>query len=298
MKAIITIGVTLIILYIFLILLTKKQLRDIKKRVKESNISRVDLMKDKDKEYYREILKGFSPAELSYIDDFEISEKKEVIATLLSLKLKGAINIHDNRIEIKNNDTKNLSITEEFVLKNIENGRVVLKYDDFKNKIIEEVQKDNLVIEHPLLKDAKVACEKIILFAIVFVIYISGFLYLKITNKDIDESFSSLAFMLVLVLVAYYNMSKSILSKRMPRYEAFVKRMSKCEFLKRSSKGEDINTKIEGLKKYIKDYSLLNEKNKDALDVWEEYLIYSFLFNGDFSIVESEMFDLVRVKRV
>ena len=41
--------------------------------------------------------------------------------------------------------------------------------------------------------------------------------------------------------------------------------MSKCEFLKRSSKGEDINTKIEGLKKYIKDYSLLNEKNKDEV---------------------------------
>ena len=296
MKALITIGATLIILFVFLILVTKKQLRDIRKRVKSSNVSHVDCMKEEEKSYYREILKGYSPAVLSYIDNFEINGKKEVIATLLSLKLKGVINILEHGIEIKDYNTNDLTITEKLVLKNIKGGKVFLKYDELKNKIIEEATNCGLTSEHPLLSEAKVACEKMILFAIVFVLYVFGFLYLKLSHKDTDEFFSVLSVVLVLILVIYYRESKNILSKRMPKYEAFVRKMAKCEFLKRTQKGEDINVKIEGLKKYIKDYSLLSEKNKDALDVWEEYLIYSVLFTEEKSVVENEMLYLVNVK--
>ena len=95
MKALITIGATLIILFVFLILVTKKQLRDIRKRVKSSNISHVDSMKEEDKSYYREILKGYSPAVLSYIDNFEINpdgsnrdEIKKLNAELDAIMLK------------------------------------------------------------------------------------------------------------------------------------------------------------------------------------------------------------------
>lgn len=296
MKAIIVITATLFILYILLIIFTKRQLQRIKERVKISNVTGADLLKYKEKLYYREILKSYSPAELSYIDNFEIDGKREVIATLLSLKLKGAIDILNDKIEIKNDKSKDLLLTEEFVLRNIKNGKVYLKYDSFKNKILEEVNKDGLVDEHPLLAEAKIACEKIILFIIVCVFYIFGFLCLKILNKDVDEIFSIFSFALVLILVVYYRESKVILSKRMPKYEAFVKRMAKCEFLKRSQKGEDINIRIEGLKKYIKDYSLLDEKNKDALDVWEEYLIYSVLFNGNLKVIY-DMSNLVNIVR-
>lgn len=39
------------------------------------------------KAYYRDILKNYSPAELSYIDKFEILFRNDVAASLLSLEL-------------------------------------------------------------------------------------------------------------------------------------------------------------------------------------------------------------------
>lgn len=42
-------------------------------------------------EYYREIIKKVTPVELSYIDDYDIELKKDVVATLLQLQLKRKI---------------------------------------------------------------------------------------------------------------------------------------------------------------------------------------------------------------
>ena len=63
-----------------------------RKKVERENMSKIDFSKQKD--YYRDILEGYSAAELRYIDDFKFDEKREIVATLLSLKLK-------NKIEIK-----------------------------------------------------------------------------------------------------------------------------------------------------------------------------------------------------
>lgn len=53
----------------------------------------------------------------------------------------------------------------------------------------------------------------------------------------------------------------------------------------RTEEGSNINKKIEGLKKYIKDYSLLDEKEKELLRIWDEYLIYSVLFSQNKEIL-------------
>lgn len=46
----------------------------------------------------------------------------------------------------------------------------------------------------------------------------------------------------------------------------------------RSKSGEEINHKLEGLKNYIKDFSVMNERDKKEITIWEDYLIYSVLF--------------------
>ena len=47
---------------------------------------KIDFLKEKD--YYREIITQYSSLELSYIDDYKIDYKKDLVATLLSLQLK------------------------------------------------------------------------------------------------------------------------------------------------------------------------------------------------------------------
>lgn len=54
----------------------------------------------------------------------------------------------------------------------------------------------------------------------------------------------------------------------------------------RSKEGNDINEKIEGLRKYIKDFSNLEQKTKEDITLWEDYLIYSIIFGINTQIVE------------
>ena len=57
----------------------------------------------------------------------------------------------------------------------------------------------------------------------------------------------------------------------------------------RNKKSKDINEKLEGLKNYIKDYSLLDEKTSDDITVWEDYLIYSVMFGQNKEVVKEIM---------
>ena len=63
----------------------------------------------------------------------------------------------------------------------------------------------------------------------------------------------------------------------------------------RTEKGSEINYKLEGLKNYIKDFSILDEKDKDYLSLWGEYLIYSTIFNLNNNVL-NEMLNLIIIK--
>ena len=55
----------------------------------------------------------------------------------------------------------------------------------------------------------------------------------------------------------------------------------------RSKSGEEINLKLEGLKNYIKDFSVLKERDKKEIPLWEDYLIYSVLFGINTKITKN-----------
>jgi len=46
-----------------------------------------------------------------------------------------------------------------------------------------------------------------------------------------------------------------------------------------TKKGFELQQKICGLKRYIKDYSQLNQKNIIQMELWESYLIYAIIFD-------------------
>ena len=54
----------------------------------------------------------------------------------------------------------------------------------------------------------------------------------------------------------------------------------------RSKSAEELNHKLEGLKNYINEYSLLKDKTSEEIRLWEDYLIYSVIFNQNNDIVE------------
>ena len=90
-----------------------------KKKYDKERLSKLDLKKYEN--YYRDILKGYSPGALIFIDDYKL-EDTDIVATLLSLKMKGKIAFGEN-IEILDNNIQLLP-SEQYVLEKINNGYI------------------------------------------------------------------------------------------------------------------------------------------------------------------------------
>ena len=54
----------------------------------------------------------------------------------------------------------------------------------------------------------------------------------------------------------------------------------------RNDEGKMINLKLEGLRKYLVDFSKIEEKTKEQLILWEEYLVYSVILGINTKVIE------------
>ena len=54
----------------------------------------------------------------------------------------------------------------------------------------------------------------------------------------------------------------------------------------RSNTGKEINLRLEGLRKYLLDFSKIEDKNIEQLKLWEEYLVYSVILGINNNIID------------
>lgn len=244
----------------------------------------------KTEEYYREILPDISAGVLSYIDDFKTDEE-DVVATIMTLELKGKIKITD-KIEIINDSEDDLNKNEKYIfncMKSENKANVNISY--FKSLIISDAIENELLKENKDIK--KSVIKKIIISAIIyFAIMIIGFNYQNIINSlllidnnaiailvKILEFFSDFVFLSFFVTYLIYP---PVSIAAIAKYYG----MNKLNPYIRNKKATEINKKLEGLKLYIKDFSNINEKEKEAIALWKEYMIYSVLFGQSKKVVQ------------
>ncbi len=175
------------------------------KRFKKDKLSSIDFKKYEN--YYREILRNYSPAELSYIDNFEILSENDIVATLLSLQLNKRISLDDSssKIKIENNNIEEISSNEKYVLDSIEDGKIKnLNESEFMTK----VQKD--AIKNGLLKEFKIEWKKFIrviilsISLIVLLIFICTILFDDFVNNPTNiEDWKLFIMMFAILLVVY-----------------------------------------------------------------------------------------------
>lgn len=239
---------------------------------------------NKEKIYYRDILKEYSLDVLAYIDNFKLDLKSVLTAMLLNLEHKKIITLKNNKITILNHDVV-CSSTEKYCLDNIKNGKLNIKnIDEYQNIIIDEAIKDGL------LKSSSIKINNLakkfffafvltgILMYLIPILFVSGLSNLIATNLYLGIILMILLFLIVLASF-FYPFILIVYSV------TYFTKMSRNPY-KRTKKGEDINKKLEGLKKYLIDYSNLDERDKKEIEVWEEYLIYSVLFKQNNKIIE------------
>ena len=238
---------------------------------------------------YREILNNISPAELSYIDDFELSYQNDIVATLLSLKLKNIIIMDDTNelIKVKPYDSSfdNLSDNEKYVLEHIIDGKLKnIDYSDFEDRVSIDLLRRDIVKKNKIDK----RLHFLICFCATILTFVSYPVLLKI-DPILDD---------IGVKVRAINGFFAIIDRIFPLVEAILPVAllfgiySYCELhvstkYYRNKKGENLNEKLEGLKNYLKDYSILSEKEQKDISLWEDYLLYSVIFRQNVDVVDN-----------
>jgi len=240
----------------------------IERKVRREKMTKIDLQKYDG--YYRDILNEYDVAALSYIDDFKFDYKRDIVSVLLNLKKKGKINFDKKRKIIVITDKEvNLTKVEEYIINNVVNGKINIS-NYYNNVVIQEASDMKLL---------KISINKVKFkrtFFVLIVLYLLNiFIFHFLANRIIDETIFILLillFVLLLFLIPGYGIVYFFIQIFYP--------------YRRTELGEDINIKLKGLKNYLEDFSSLEKKDIEHLIIWDEYLIYSVLFNQNKKIVE------------
>ncbi|MCI8587429.1 MAG: DUF2207 domain-containing protein [Clostridia bacterium] len=290
-KVLITSVVSIVSLIIDIVIImkikkyNKKQKELTQKYVPENNI-----------EYYRDIpRKNATPGEAYRLINESISDITSVnigrifSAGLLDLSLKGYLEFEINEqkkkeiiIKLTNKQiNENEEIREEksiyeFLknIKNIENGitvkelqKAIEKYPSKIEKLVENINKkiSNGLKENELIDEkakdeySKYTSGQIVYFIVlVWSIISSIFVLIDEANIIIKICIASTILMIIIGLIKSIIVAKKI--------NVFTQ------------KGVNEIEEWKGLKKYMKDYSLLDEKEVPAITIWEKYLVFATAF--------------------
>lgn len=254
---------------------------DFSKKIVEIENGQFDI--NKEKNYYRDILNNYTTLELAYIESMKELNEDDVIAELLTLEKKKVIKFENNKIVRINN---NVSNSQGYLLKKSKSGKVVMDgYDEITGRVESElIQKGIIVKEKNILKDILMMILKTVLVVIASIVslYVMSITEIYELNRFMLY-FTGILFIILIVIIMFsfiYLISYTI--HKINSYEL-------------TEKGKEIKIKLNGLKRYIKDFSNLDEKDKNFLTLWDEYLIYSVMF-GENESVKKEMESLLDIK--
>lgn len=248
----------------------------------KNRLDKVDFKNDK---YYRELITKYSVGVLSYVDNFSLDEK-DIVATLLSLELKKKIKIKD-KIAIIDEKDEDLAANEKYIFNHLKTSTLNnINMYEFENEI------RNDCIQSGLLETTKTAKQKkiknIIISCIIYVgvILLFNSLQALAANVNMESNLIEIIFVIfsVLVFLALIIYPFAIIVSIIAY--ALMKAINPYV---RTKGAKELNTKLEGLKKYITDFSLIEEKDKNDIILWEYYLVYSVMFGINTKVVNEVM---------
>lgn len=205
--------------------------------------------------YNQEINDTYTPAMASFIIDKETEEKEAFLATILDLQAKKYLKIdktgdYSAKIVVINDEIENLYSHEIYTLDCLKNV-IDLDLNEFEKCIRNDCKDAKLIIIKGTI------FEKIILF-LVYLFFTLMFV------GDVIETFSSIRF------------SHEFILAYMLIYPFFIYTISAfASPYKRTTKGIDFAIEMQGLKNYLRDHTLINEKDIDYTQLADRYMAYS-----------------------
>lgn len=289
-------------------------------------------------EYFREVFKNISPAEISLIADLEIEDKKDISATILKLNSMGVIEFKDDKIFINENiNTANLKKSEKALTILLEDGKLNLRdIAEWRKISIEEAIQDGYIEKKEKTEKRKRFWgSTIVLLGLVFllitsirnlsIIISSGALeqkenvyeetiseYMKDENNTAEEkilylkehpneskkyadlinNYKEEIINILLICVSFVLIPIVIIYKFIR--SATYKHIENGNGYKRTSTGKILSEQIGGMQKYIHDFSLLSEREKEEVKLWNDFLVYAIILEENEKIID----DIFKYKNI
>lgn len=233
------------------------------KKQEEKNKEQIEI----NLEYYREILEEFSPGVLAFCYNKNLKYEDVIISTLLAFKDKYIkLDIFNKNIHIlPEKNYENLKEHEKYFLREMKEFSNDIKFEELKKIITNTYFKSNFL--NFIKQDCKNSnyfktnyhgnngISYIFIFYI-FIFTISCISMLVTLYKDI-------------IFVGITNMCLLLWLMYLDRKNSYIK----------TSKGYELNIKLNGLKKYLLDYSTIKDKKINDITIWEYYIIYAIILD-------------------
>ena len=224
-------------------------------------LEKVDFLGSKD--LYRDILEKHSPVTLSYVDQMDFNPVVAVVAGLLKLENKKYIKLNNGTIEFLKEDDENLSMSEKYIYRRFKAGEKTIEAKTLWNDIIYDGCKSGILEERRSGMSLKAfGLSIVLLFALSIFADIT-----KMVLGKAGEGVGTIVVVLVWLFFCVYQMYKEENSGY------------------RTEEAIELNSKLEGLKTFLKEYSTLKDRDAEEIMLWEDYLIYSVIFKQNKKII-------------
>ena len=236
------------------------------------------------KDYFRDTLNEYTPSELSFIDDLKI-DKNAIIADLLLLEQKKYIIYEDGIFRRgENKEFNRLNPIEKYLLSQVlDEGSNYLNISliKFAKLVKDQSYKDGLTEDKqfPAAKFFKDVFISVLCFLLIMYFFGGSKMFVLIEESNPTLQFLGIGLFAFFVIFSIYYPMYIIY-----KYVILFIRLN-LNKTGRTDKGEEINKKLEGLKIFIRDFSILEGREKRELILWKEYLVYSVMFNMNKKIV-------------
>lgn len=241
-------------------------------------IDKTDLAKEKN--YYRDKIKEYSPGVLSYVDNY-IVENQTLIATIMYLELKGLIKTTET-IKATDLTPSDLDLNTSYVYSLIKNNNLVsFDLKTYNDLILLDCSKKGLIVKQKKVIKSKLLFFYVLVMIQIFLIFLMIIFSVFKMNVSILESIDSIIETMMIVYMTFVAYSQ-IVSYIISRY--FTKKSFHDNY-RRTDLGMELNTRLNGLDNFLKDFSNLSEGAKNSLILWEEYLLYSVMFDHNNKVI-------------
>lgn len=246
-------------------------------------------------EYYREKLDNINPAMMSLAANLKIEEKKDIKAMIMYYEKNGIIEEKNERIIVKNDKHPLLTESDKHLLEYLKEHDLLRNVGDYI-KWENELKKEGIDKGYFVMRDIKyIFIQLIKVLGYIIIICLANYICKDICRnfyfdtqtftitslKDFTNLFPTI-FSYSLVIASRFLIVACIIYA----FSIIINNLHAINEVARTQKGNELAEKIYGLKRYINEFSVLEERSKEELALWDDFLIYAVVLGENTRILD------------